>query len=120
MMALGKLSKCNVGFPGLKLKLRRIGMMHVENYRTYSPPNNCIPKRVRMKMKRLSSKIKLMILRMELNNENTRFLNDDQYLRQPSLYEYLSTRHYLVNFNNRNSLMHRKAEKPKDRFGLII
>ena len=46
----------------------------------HSPPNSCIPRRAKMRMKRKSRKSRDMMERMELSREMTRFRRDDQYL----------------------------------------
>lgn len=45
------------------------------------PPNNCIPRRAKMRMKRKRRNSREMIERMELRRDITRLRRDDQYLR---------------------------------------
>ena len=45
-----------------------------------TPPNNCIPRRAKMRMNRKRRNSKDMMERMELKREITRFLKEDQYL----------------------------------------
>ena len=44
------------------------------------PPNSCIPNRAKMRMKRKRSSSREMMDFMELSNEMTKFLKEDQYL----------------------------------------
>ena len=44
-----------------------------------APPNNCIPRRAKIRMKRNRRNSKDRIDRIELRREMTRFLRDDQY-----------------------------------------
>lgn len=46
------------------------------------PPKSCIPKRANMRMKRKRRNKREMIERIELSREITRFLRDDQYLKE--------------------------------------
>ena len=43
------------------------------------PPNNCIPRRAKMRMNRKSKRSNDMMDFMELSNDTTRLRNDDQY-----------------------------------------
>ena len=45
-----------------------------------APPNNCIPRRAKMRMNRKRRNSKDMMERMELKRDITRFLKEDQYL----------------------------------------
>jgi len=53
---------------------------YTRNWRTYSPPNNCIPRRAKIKMNKKSKNNKEMMERILLSSEMTRLRNDDQYL----------------------------------------
>lgn len=64
-MATVKLSKLADGLPSGKLK---------------APPNSCIPSSANMSMKRKRRNSNEMMERIELSNDITRFLNEDQYL----------------------------------------
>ena len=55
---------------------------------THSPPNNCMPSRAKMRMKRNSRKRSEIIERMLLSNEMTRFLSDDQYLQTKTQHQH--------------------------------
>ena len=63
-MAMEKELKLEGGVPSGKLKV---------------PPNNCIPRRAKMRMNRKSKSSKEMMDFMELSNDTTRLRNDDQY-----------------------------------------
>ena len=64
--AIGKLLKLAGGVPpSVKLK---------------APPKSCMPSRAKMRIKRKSRNKSERMERMELSNEITKFLNDDQYL----------------------------------------
>ena len=63
-MAMEKELKLEGGVPSGKLKV---------------PPNNCIPRRAKMRMNRKSKRSKDMMDFMELSNDTTRLRNDDQY-----------------------------------------
>ena len=45
------------------------------------PPNNCIPRRAKMRMNRKSKRSKDMMDFMELSNETTKLRREDQYLQ---------------------------------------
>ena len=45
------------------------------------PPNNCIPRRAKMRMKRNSRSSSEMMDFMELSNETTKLRREDQYLQ---------------------------------------
>ena len=45
------------------------------------PPNSCIPRSAKIKMKRKSKRSSDIIDFIELRSETTRFRNDDQYLQ---------------------------------------
>jgi hypothetical protein len=62
-MAMEKELKLEGGVPSGKLKV---------------PPNNCIPKRAKMRMNRKSRSSKDMIDFMELSSDTTRLRRDDQ------------------------------------------
>ena len=47
-----------------------------------APPNNCIPSNANIKMKRKRRNRREMMERMELNNDITKFRNEDQYLEK--------------------------------------
>jgi len=49
---------------------------------TYSPPNNCIPSRAKMRMKRKRRKRSETIDRILLSKDITRLRSDAQYLQQ--------------------------------------
>ena len=46
------------------------------------PPNSCIPRSAKIKMKRKSKRSSDIIDFIELRSETTRFRNDDQYLQE--------------------------------------
>ena len=64
-----------------------------------APPNNCIPRRAKMRMNRKRRNSKDMMERMELKRDITRFLKEDQYL---------------VTLKILNSLKALNTERPKD------
>jgi len=45
------------------------------------PPNNCIPKRANIRMKRNNNSNSEMMDFMELSRDMTKFLKEDQYLK---------------------------------------
>lgn len=63
--AIGKLLKLAGGVPSGKLN---------------APPKSCIPNKAKIKMKRKRRNKRDKIERIELNNEMTKFRNEDQYL----------------------------------------
>lgn len=64
-MATVKLSKLADGLPSRKLN---------------APPKSCMPSSAKISMKRKRRNSNEMIERIELSNDITRFLSDDQYL----------------------------------------
>jgi hypothetical protein len=52
----------------------------VPNSKLKAPPNNCIPRRAKMRMNRKRRNSREMMDRIELSSDITRFLSDDQYL----------------------------------------
>ena len=64
-MATVKLSKLADGLPSRKLK---------------APPKSCMPSSAKISMKRKRRNSNEIMERIELSNDITRFLNDDQYL----------------------------------------
>lgn len=82
--AMGKVLKLVSGVPPLKLNC---------------PPNNCMPSRAKISMKRKSRNSKEMMDRIEFNSEITKFLSDDQYL---------------VTLKIRNRRRARNTDKPKE------
>ena len=65
--AIGKLLKLAGGVPSAKLK---------------APPNSCMPNRAKIKMNRKRRNNSDRIERIELSSDITRFLRDDQYLKE--------------------------------------
>ena len=49
------------------------------------PPNNCMPKRAKIRMKRKRRRSKEMMDFMELSRETTRLRNEDQYLEKEQM-----------------------------------
>ena len=66
-MAMEKELKFEGGVPSGKLKV---------------PPNNCMPKRAKIRMKRKRSSSNEMMDFMELSRETTKLRRDDQYLKR--------------------------------------
>ena len=64
-IAMEKESKLDAGVPKSKLKV---------------PPNNCIPSKAKMRMKRNKRSKRETIDLRELNSETTRLRREDQYL----------------------------------------
>ena len=64
---MGKVLKLAGGVPSGKLK---------------APPNSCMPSKAKIKMNKKSRNNRERIERIELSNDITRFLKDDQYLHK--------------------------------------
>ena len=69
-MATEKESKLEAGVPNSKLKV---------------PPKSCIPSRAKMRMKRKRSRRSETMDFIDASRETTRFLKDDQYLKNTSV-----------------------------------
>ena len=90
---------------------------------TYSPPNSCMPNKANINMNKNNRKRRLIIERILLSNEMTKFLSEDQYLSNNWSRIFLATnfkiQNYLVTLNIRKSLKERSTEMPNDWSGLI-
>jgi hypothetical protein len=64
-----------------------------------APPNNCIPRRAKIRMNKKSRKRSEIIDLIDANKEMTKFLSDDQYF---------------VTLNIRSRRRARRTENPKD------